>query len=606
MLFLMSLMKPLIPFKFVAYFIFSFLFFFLIGFCSYFKIKLPESVYLRPGLHKFYPQDIILKTGGRLTLPQDRFQQFLNFPAEKQKNTIRIGAFGDSYTFGDEVRKTASYPYYLQKLFYKNFPKRSVEVLNFGVSGTGLPEQFFLWDKYAKDYQLDYILLGPVGLLSDRNTSFSFLPRYPQAPKNRFILAKDSLLKEVHIKGHNIQERFKNYYSLFPSLEALRYDKQFFKKYEALFPFLKLKIKNQLYYSKRPEEEEAVQINKQLLKLMSQDYPKKLVFFTNKPYLYQLYKNGESFYNLNLNPYTNNFYKAFWHDSSLGNEATAQFYFNALIGNQSFFLNIISCYFKESDLRGGYFSNKIISPHKQDNSSENSHSNSKIDLDSVNQIAVLGQNTPLFNLKINSYRSSWKEGFYKSHKKEGVRSFFAFINKNGDFKSSHFLHSVYVPLSFQLKKGHLAYIQYDKNKKVKLGAVQPLDAHNKFFVLYFDQIIIEDFSDSHWSIYLKGVKIKKPGELFIGPYKLGLVSAKKVFGEWMLKFIPHTGYSNTFLMIGPQDSIQERDFPKDFPLFINYQTEDGKSIKSLIPNWTCRKRKQKIILDLPYFEPLSF
>ncbi|MDE0091957.1 MAG: hypothetical protein OXN83_01565 [Oligoflexia bacterium] len=49
----------------------------------------------------------------------------------------------------------------------------------------------------------------------------------------------------------------------------------------------------------------------------------------------------------------------------------------------------------------------------------------------------------------------------------------------------------------------------------------------------------------------------------------------------------------------------EKEFPKEFPIYIKYETVDGKNFKSLILNWTCRKEKQEVNLDLSHFEPLK-
>ncbi|MCZ0932704.1 MAG: hypothetical protein OXJ52_06105, partial [Oligoflexia bacterium] len=208
----------------------------------------------------------------------------------------------------------------------------------------------------------------------------------------------------------------------------------------------------------------------------------------------------------------------------------------------------------------------------------------------------------LFNLQANRSDYHWKNGTYKNYKKEGTKNFLAFLNKKD------FLRSVYIPLSFQLKAGMKVYVQLQNNKRIDLGAISPLSAYNKIFVLYVDHISGAMISSgTHFFIYLlkKSLKIGKRGELFVDNYKLGQVISEQLYGEDILKFIPDVGYSSTFLMLGPQDSVTEADFPKEFSVFISYQTKDGHSFKSLIPDWTCRKERQEINLDLPHFEPLK-
>ena len=588
-------MKTLNLFKFSAYVTLAFLCFFILGIYAYYKYKTPKNPYINSNLYKLYPKDILLKTGGNLYEPEVRLQHFLNFPTQKKTGTIRIGAFGDSHTFGSEVKKTATYPYYLQKLFDNRYPNFSIEVLNFGVGGAGFPEQFFLWEKYAEKYELDYILLGPAGIYSTRNTRFTFhnLSFY-WFPKNRFILTDSNQLKEVHIKGDTLKDRFRNYYKLIPTWTALQYDKQAFKIYEILFPFLSYKIQNPFYYTKMSEQEEAVKINKQLLKRINKAQPKKLLFLNTNLKLYQLYshwneiykKPNRNLYNLNLIPESQSFYEVFWHESSLGNEMTALIYFNALLGNTNFFLTTIQCSFKENNIRAIQNSIKL---------------NNK---DSIEKIKVIGGNQLIFNFKENnSGHYYFKNKTFTEHKTKNTKSFLTFLNKKQSF-----LKAVYIPIPFQLKEGMKLYVQSNNKTIRELGSIQALDTYNNFFAFYSDHIIGgADFSYTYWFIYVlkQALKINEKEELFIEDYKLGrFISKKNIFGKDWLNFLPKDGYSNTFLMMGPQDKVTEKDFPEQFSVYMSYEIKNGKSFKSLIPDWNCKKVKQKINLDLPNFKAL--
>lgn len=625
-IFYISKIKSLI--KYTFFFFCCFFFFLLVGFYLYYKYEVPDF-YLNSKLNEYYPESIILKTGGNLNFPEKRLQWFLNFPVEKPKGVVRIGTFGDSHTFGEEVVKTSTYPYYLQRLFNKRFPHQLVEVLNFGMSGTGFSEQFFLWEKYAKAYQLDYILLGPAGFYPQRDTRFSFyIMNYFLPPHNRFILDENQKLKEVHIPGKTIQERFKNYNSLIPNKQALYYDKQPFKVYEMLLPFLKYKIKNPFYYTKMNENQESVIINKTLLNKIKKTYHKKILFFTNVRWKYDQYRyrnylrefynhslTSKNLYNLNFIPFTQGIYRVFGHESSLGNEVTAQFYFNALLGNTSFFLNIIQCYFQPSELPFSFYKadNKLVERKEQStllqkkafnkadvDSASHLESHNTIDLKLVNQIQVLGKDKLLFNFRANISDHYYREGTYDRYKKKGTKSFFTFLNKR------RFIKSMYIPLNFELKEGMSVYIQYKDKQRFELGSVKPLDVYKKFFVVYSKHIRSGlNLDYTHWFIYLKGLKREEKGELFIGNYKLGDVIKGVRYGEKMLKFIPAVKYANTFLMMGPQNLVQEKDFPKKFSVSINYQMENEYNVKSLIPDWTCRKERKEIKLDLPYFESIT-
>ncbi len=73
-------------------------------------------------------------------------------------NVIRMAAFGDSFTAGDDVPVEASWPYLLEQ----NLRERGwqVEVLNFGVNGYGMDQAYLLWQQYGEDYQPDLVIFG--------------------------------------------------------------------------------------------------------------------------------------------------------------------------------------------------------------------------------------------------------------------------------------------------------------------------------------------------------------------------------------------------------------------------------------------------------------
>jgi hypothetical protein len=86
------------------------------------------------------------------------------FEYHKPPNTIRIGIFGDSFTFGTGVHNNESYPKVLEKLL-ADVSKKSphsinVEVINFGIGKTGTAHQYAFYQKEGKKYQLDFVVLG--------------------------------------------------------------------------------------------------------------------------------------------------------------------------------------------------------------------------------------------------------------------------------------------------------------------------------------------------------------------------------------------------------------------------------------------------------------
>ena len=148
------------------------------------------------------------------------------------------------------------------------------------------------------------------------------------------------------------------------------------------------------------------------------------------------------------------------------------------------------------------------------------------------------------------------------------------------------------------------YLSLKGTNRIKIGEVKSLDVHNKFFAVYFNNMKLQ--GDFKRYVYLSSRDLSIPhtnGELFVENNKLGKL--KKQAQEF-LKFIPANTKAEPLLAMGPQHSVRESDFPDEFPVFIKYRTTNGKNIKSLVPDWTCRKEKQQPVkLDLPHFEPLN-
>lgn len=90
--------------------------------------------------------------------------------------------------------------------------------------------------------------------------------------------------------------------------------------------------------------------------------------------------------------------------------------------------------------------------------------------------------------------------------------------------------------------------------------------------------------------------------LLIDDYVLGELLSGTYYGKPSLVLKP---YTDSFLMMGPQHLVQEKQLPSRFPLYMHYIMEDGRVLKSLIPDWSCRKKKLLYKLELPEFEPLK-
>lgn len=82
----------------------------------------------------------------------------------KPPDIIRIGVFGDSFTFGEGVQNDEPYPKILEQLFRRDERLRQsgvkVEVINFGIGKTGTAHQYAFYQKEGKKYSLDHVILG--------------------------------------------------------------------------------------------------------------------------------------------------------------------------------------------------------------------------------------------------------------------------------------------------------------------------------------------------------------------------------------------------------------------------------------------------------------
>jgi lysophospholipase L1-like esterase len=138
----------------------------------------------------FYPQKLLLNVSrwdpyvGFVNIPNfegyseiEDFKMHVNinshglrdreFNYQKPHNTIRIGIFGDSFTFGEGVQNNEAYPKILEELLRHDEKLRSnlvnIEVLNFGIGKTGTSHQYAFYQKEGRKYQLDFVILGFLG-----------------------------------------------------------------------------------------------------------------------------------------------------------------------------------------------------------------------------------------------------------------------------------------------------------------------------------------------------------------------------------------------------------------------------------------------------------
>lgn len=78
---------------------------------------------------------------------------FGHFPRRKPAGAVRIGCFGDSFTWGDEVADGNDYPALLAALFSRAGAPH-VEVLNFGNTAFGFNQTYVMREDVGRRYEL--------------------------------------------------------------------------------------------------------------------------------------------------------------------------------------------------------------------------------------------------------------------------------------------------------------------------------------------------------------------------------------------------------------------------------------------------------------------
>jgi GDSL-like Lipase/Acylhydrolase family len=118
------------------------------------------------------------------------FRAEREYPAQPPAGTVRVAAFGDSFTHGDEV------PF--RETWAARLERHGLEVLNFGVGGYGLDQALLRYRMEGKRYHPRIVLIGYMSEDLERSVNVYRPFSHPgsQAPlaKPRFRLDHDTLV----------------------------------------------------------------------------------------------------------------------------------------------------------------------------------------------------------------------------------------------------------------------------------------------------------------------------------------------------------------------------------------------------------------------------
>ncbi|HTY44868.1 MAG TPA: SGNH/GDSL hydrolase family protein [Patescibacteria group bacterium] len=262
------------------------------------------------------------------------------FEKAKRAGVIRIGCFGDSFTRGAEVGDGYDYPALLQDIFRRN-GYDNVEVINFGVDGSGFHQVFNTWKFFAQNYRLDYVVIfGNACFTYDRDSTFtqSTAPSLRESfcrLHARYVL-KNGRVEMVTVNGTRREEQVRGYLSFIPRLRYLLYDRRppAFLAAPVYLVSAGRELKGNPFYYRSDLDEEMKGIYKLLLGEMA-DKAAQVIFFHNRDELLalgrRLNKSNLSCFRMNM-PYDFPYQAAFGHNSPNGNRFVAQQLFDFLTG----------------------------------------------------------------------------------------------------------------------------------------------------------------------------------------------------------------------------------------------------------------------------------
>jgi hypothetical protein len=244
---------------------------------------------------------------------------------------VRVGAFGDSFTFGAEVDGGLDFPSLLQaKLRRAGYT--NVEVINFGSPWYGFAQTYRLWDQLGEEYGLDFVLLGPSCFQSSRDLTFHHSGAVaPDYLHGRYVLAGEDVAF-LDVIGPP-DDRVNEYYRFFPHWRYLRYDRNTPAFLAGLVPSGK-ELANPFYYSRLSPAQESLELYRRLLRKMVAGSEQVILIHRREEIVDVARALGDSLASAPLSLSGVAVSRRQGHYSALGNDAVAEAFFEALTGQR--------------------------------------------------------------------------------------------------------------------------------------------------------------------------------------------------------------------------------------------------------------------------------
>ena len=129
--------------------------------------------------------------GGLYAYNRDGIRADVEYDRTPQPGVLRIATFGDSFTHGDEVRNSETWPHALEMALLSRGVR--AEVLNFAMSGFGMDQALLRWQIEGRRFEPDIVVFGlnPENMARNINVFRPALYPATELPltKPRFVLA---------------------------------------------------------------------------------------------------------------------------------------------------------------------------------------------------------------------------------------------------------------------------------------------------------------------------------------------------------------------------------------------------------------------------------